>query len=117
MIMGRMNAQDLSKQNEEHACEVGSDHIRGEGIVRLNLPTRTLVTSGSSIGSGGGTGAVGSVLLSRKAAENRLNDASFTASLIIDPLKPTSETPTMTVTNDNHLSINANEMSVNPFRM
>ena len=76
------------------------------GRRRSSAPSSTLVTSGDSIGSGEGTGADGSVpftgeLLTNVASRER--EASLTASLTMEPLNPTSETPAMTVTRDSHL--------------
>lgn len=49
------------------------------------------------MGSGGGTGALPSVAPSSAAT------LSFTASLMSEPLKPTRDTPAMTVTSESHL--------------
>ena len=55
------------------------------------------------MGSGGGTGAAEAVLFMSRNDDNNVTEASLTASLIIDPLNPTRDTPAMTVTNDIHL--------------
>lgn len=49
------------------------------------------MTSGSSVGSGGGI------------SSNALTLGSLTASLTIEPLRPTRETPAITVIRDIHL--------------
>lgn len=57
-----------------------------------HLPMRTLVASGLSTGSG----AISDIALARRLS-------SFTASLINEPLRPTTDTPAMTVNNEIHL--------------
>ena len=59
---------------------------------QVHLPTRTLVASGSSASPSAGVDRSSrDVILSRRV------------SLINEPLKPTRETPTMTVTKESHL--------------
>ena len=66
----------------------------------------TFVTSGSSMGSGGGTGAVPFVPANTYAETNE-GTLSLTASLTSEPLKPTRDTPAMTVTSESHLGAEA----------
>lgn len=53
-------SQDLCEENEE---DTWNPHLRLHELdmKSINLPIRTLVTSGVSIGSGGGIGAAGPV--------------------------------------------------------
>ena len=70
---------------------------------RSHAPSSTLVTSGDSIGSGGAEGDVPFVDPTTNAERSGI-EASLTASLTIDPLNPTMEMPTMTVTRESHLA-------------